>query len=234
MIKRIFIMIVLALLIFQTSVWAQDKDNIILTTRPAGATIYLNGEYEVVANAPARLPSSIAGRYNVKITRPGYETWKGILTFVPGSANNMTIDLSRKTRFKSCLRSIFIPGWGQIYSGQTLKGSAITGAAILSAASFYFADKRYQKKKTDFDIAMSEYRVATSAEDQIRLKVNLDSRQRSAYQAETDRRTAMGVAAAVWAYNIIDALIFFPDNELFYPSAVALNDGAMLKFTMEF
>ena len=223
-----------ALAFLWSASWAQDNGEILISTRPPGATVYLYGAYDLVANTPARLPSDLSGRYKAKITRPGYEIWKGELTFVPGSVNDIDIKLSKKTRIKASLRSLFIPGWGQMYSGNSLRGSLFTGGIVVSAAAVYIADRRYQKKRSDYDIALSEYYAAESIEDRVCLKADLNEKQKAAYDAETDRRTAFAIGAAIWAFNVIDALVFFPEKDVFYPTVTSLGDGVAVSVTARF
>lgn len=223
-----------AIVVIASTVSAQDVGKITISTNPSGATVYLRGEFDIVANTPATLPENISGRYQAKITRPGYETWKGDLTFIPGSANIIEIRLSQKTRIKAAARSIFIPGWGQVYSGNESRGYLITAGAVFTAVAVFQTDRRYDKKRADYDIARSNYYLASSAEDQIALKVISDEKQNEAYKAETDRNTAMTIAAALWAYNVLDALIFFPEGNAYYPTVTALNDGVAFSFNFEF
>ncbi|UCE66440.1 MAG: PEGA domain-containing protein [Candidatus Zixiibacteriota bacterium] len=217
-----------------TSAVAQDESNTIITTSPPGATVYLRGELDLVANTPASLPSNITGRYKAEITRPGYETWKGDLTFVPGSPNSVDIELSKKTRVKAMLRSLLIPGWGQIYSGDKLRGYLFTAGTIAAAATVFHLDRNLDKKLTDYDMARSDYNSATAIEDRIALKSYLDNKQRDAYNAETDRNTALAIGAALWGYNILDAILFFPESDAYFPSITSLGDGAALTFNIEF
>lgn len=233
-IKRSALAFVGAMTLLWSMSWAQDDGGISISTRPPGATVYLHGAYDLVANTPARLPSDLSGRYEAKVTRPGYEIWKGELTFVAGSVNDIDIKLSKKTRIKASLRSLFIPGWGQMYSGNSLRGSLFTAGVVVSAAAVYITDRRYQKKRSDYDIALSEYYAAESIEDRVRLKADLNEKQEAAYDAETDRRTAFAIGTAIWAFNIIDALIFFPEKDVFYPTVTSLGDGAAISFTARF
>ncbi len=220
--------------VMASTVSAQDVGKITISTNPSGATVYLRGEFDLVANTPATLPENISGRYQAKITRPGYETWKGDITFIPGNANSIEIKLSQKTRIKATARSILIPGWGQVYSGNKSRGYLITAGAVFMAAAVYQTDRRYDKKRADFDIASSNFNSASSIEDRIALKIISDEKQNEAYKAETDRNTAMTIAAAFWAYNVLDALIFFPEGNAYYPTVTALNDGVALSFNFDF
>jgi hypothetical protein len=227
------ILMILAIFWFSSAV-AQDESGITITTNPSGATVYLRGELDLVANTPASLPTSISGRYRAEITRPGYETWKGDFTFIPGSSNSVAIELSRKTRMKAMLRSMLIPGWGQVYSGNKLRGYLITTGTVAAAAAVYHLDRRFDKKKADFELAQSNYNSAMAIEDRIALKAISDQRQNDAYEAETDRNTVLVIGAAFWVYNIIDALLFFPESDAYFPSVTSLDDGAALTFNIEF
>ncbi len=217
-----------------SSALAQDEGRITISTNPSGATVYLRGEFDLVANTPAVLPENISGRFRAEVTRPGYETWKSDLTFIPGSANDVNIKLSPKTRIKAAARSILIPGWGQVYSENKSRGYLITAGALASAAAIFHTDRQYDKRKADFDIARSNYNSATSIEERIVLKAISDDSQHEAYKAETDRNTAMAIGAAFWAYNILDALLFFPSGKAYYPTVTAIDDGAVFSFSVSF
>jgi hypothetical protein len=210
-------------------------DNFILTTNPPGATAYFYGDYNLVINTPAILPTNLEGKYKVRITRPGYETWKGELALLPGSPENINVDLSQKSRFKAGLRSLFIPGWGQHYSGNSTRGTAFTLGIVASAGVLYFADKKYQDKRTSYDIANRNYLSAGSVEEQIRLQTIRDSAQRNAYKAETDRRRVFYVGLGLWVYNILDSMVFFPEGSAYYPTVTASDGGgAQVSFVVKF
>lgn len=212
----------------------QEEMGITITTSPPGATVYLRGELDLVANTPASLPANITGRYKAEITRPGYETWKGDLTFVPGSSNNVAVELSKKTRMKAMLRSLVIPGWGQVYSGGKFRGYLITSSVIVTAGAIFYLDRSFDKKLNDYNKALAEYNSATAIEERIILKSCMDERQRDAYVAETDRNTALAVGVALWAYNVLDALLFFPESDAYFPGVKSFGDGAALTLNVNF
>jgi len=229
------IILLVWLILVSSLAFAQDKESYLLNTNPTGATVYLKGDFELVAKTPANLPSTLTGLYKAKITRPGYESWKGELTFVPGNSNNVNIELKRKTRFKAGLRSLLIPGWGQIYSGNTVRGGLITLSAAVAAGGLYWLDKDYQDKRSDYDIASEAYyNSSSSIDEKNRLKSIMDKQQRRAYNAETDRRNAFYILAGVWTYNLLDAVIFFPDGDSYYPAVSAIDGGAGLTYTFRF
>jgi hypothetical protein len=214
---------------------AQDGQTILIQTTPSGATVYLKGDFEYIAKTPANLPTNLTGLYKAKITRPGYESWKGDLTFIPGNANNFNIELKRKTRFKAGLRSLLIPGWGQVYSGNTTRGGIITLCAAVAAGGLYFLDKEYQDKRSDYDIAsQAYYSSGSSIDEKNRLKAIMNMQQRRAYNAETDRRNAFYLLAGIWSYNLLDAVVFFPNGDSYFPVVSAIDGGASLNYTFGF
>jgi|WetSurMetagenome_2_1015567.scaffolds.fasta_scaffold77330_2 hypothetical protein len=214
---------------------AQNGQTILIQTTPSGATVYLKGDFEYIAKTPANLPSNLTGLYKAKITRPGYESWKGDLTFIPGNANNFNIELKRKTRLKAGFRSLLIPGWGQVYSGNTTRGGIITLSAAVAAGGLYFLDKEYQDKRSDYDIAsQAYYNSSSSIDEKNRLKAIMNKQQRRAYNAETDRRNAFYLLAGIWSYNLLDAVVFFPNGDSYFPVVSAIDGGASLTYSFGF
>jgi hypothetical protein len=237
-VKAVFI--IMALIALPGLVMAQqtpvkETNHFILTTNPPGATAYFYGEYNLVINTPAILPTDLEGKYKVRITRPGYEPWQGELALLPESPDNININLSQKTRFKAGLRSLFIPGWGQYYAGNTTRGLAFTSGIIATSFVLYYADKKYQDKRTSYDIANRNYSNAGSIAEQIQLQTIRDTAQRNAYKAETDRRRVFYIGMGLWIYNILDSTIFFPEGSAYYPTVSTTDGGgAQISFVVKF
>lgn len=90
-------------------------------------------------------------------------------------------------------RSMIIPGWGQIYKGSTLKGCSILGATALCAVGITVAENQradYVKK----------------------IKHTHDSSLIKSYRTKRDhwatgRNVCIGACAALYVYNLIDALV---------------------------
>ncbi len=204
---------------------AQQATSYSLTTNPAGATASFSGEYNLVVNTPANLPANLSGKYKVRICRPGYETWKGELSFLPGSASNVNVNLSKKTRFKAGIRSMLIPGWGQHYSGNSFRGAVFTLGAIGAATGFYFADRRFSDKKDDYNIALQNYYGATSIDELNRLRVISESARKTASDAEKNRNLLVYTGVGIWVYNFFDSVIFFPEGSAYYPALGMTDQG---------
>jgi hypothetical protein len=214
---------------------AQEPGNFSLVTNPPGATAFFHGEYDLVVNTPANLPSDFTGNYKVRIVRPGYEAWNGELSFTPEGPNSVNINLSRKTRLKSGLRSLFIPGWGQHYSGNSTRGTAFTIGAIAFGGVLIYADKKFRDKRDSYEFAFENYKNAPSIDDKTRLFAIYNSARETASKAETDRNRIFYAGLGLWVYNIFDSMIFFPSGSAYFPTITATGDGgAELSFTVRF
>jgi hypothetical protein len=114
-----------------------------------------------------------------------------------------------------------------MYSGQKLRGVIYTFGAAASLVTLALVDRDYRDRRDDFNNAKSVYENARSIEEKSRLKPGLEGAQQKAYDAETTRNIAFGVAAVVWALNIIDAAAFFPESgyAIGGPAAISLDTG---------
>ena len=90
-------------------------------------------------------------------------------------------------------RSMIIPGWGQIYKGSTIKGCVILGGTAVIAGAIVFAENQ----RSDYSR---------------KIKGTHDIKIRKSYKTKRDhwattRNVLIGAEAALYVYNIIDALI---------------------------
>jgi len=89
--------------------------------------------------------------------------------------------------------------------------STLGFGAVLTSV---MAELRYQDRRDKYQAALDDYEGAKSVEERNRLRLILKDKHQKAYDAETLKRNLLIVTAAVWAYNIIDAFIFFPDQKV--------------------
>ena len=235
----------LLILIVSGSLANAQEAGTVINSDPPGAVITLDGEYKISATTPCRLPNDVNGKFALKATMPGYESWKGDIVIIPGQPNNFTLDLSAKTRFKAAVRSLFLPGWGQYYSGNKSRGFLINGATLAVGISTIVAQYDFRNKRNDYDRAKLDLQNATTYEEIQRLQQVVQDKNRDAYDAESARNTLFYVTAGLWAYNVLDAVIFFPETRLYFnqpgipvkqAALTPLYDGNAvgLKFTASF
>jgi hypothetical protein len=185
-----------------------------IVSQPPGATVHFSGEYDLVAITPFLVNHQLVGTYSVKATKPGYETYSRRLSFPSTSKGRLTIKLKSKTPLKAAWRSLFLPGWGQFYSGKRSRGLIISTLGYGAALTSIMAELRYQDREDEYEAALNDYRAAKSIEERSQLRFILEDKHQKAYDAETLKRNLLLVTAAVWAYNVLDALIFFPDQKV--------------------
>jgi hypothetical protein len=204
-----------------------DNGNLTVTSSPPGTTVMLSGEYQVAGVTPVTFSQKLFGVYKLTAQRGGYEKYETTLVLVGDEPRTVDFSMTPKTRFKAAFRSLVIPGWGQMYSGQKLRGAVYTFGAAASLVTLAIVDRNFRDKRDDFNSANAAYEQARSIEEKARLKPGVENAQQRAYDAETTRNIAFGVAAVVWALNVIDAAAFFPESgyAIGGPAAISLDTG---------
>lgn len=107
------------------------------------------------------------------------------------NANFDQLIFTRKYGARGLVRSLFVPGWGQLYKGNTTKGACILGGEVLLIGGIIAAEN-----------LRSSY-VKKMHEDAKHLK----SYNTKADNWENIRNVCIGGAAALYVYNIVDALV---------------------------
>ena len=220
-------LIILMILIIGVKAFAQES-TLSIVSKPAGATVYLEGEYSLIVTTPAYLSRELKGEYKIKAFKEGYENWSSNI-FITGETPIMvSFALSPKTRLKATLRSLVFPGWGQYYSGNKTKATILSLASWGGVLAYALADHNFSKKNDDYIWAKNQFENASSIEDKVRFKEILDVKQREAYDADNARRFTLAAAIGIWAYNVADAFFFFP-SKLGQESTISKNISFELK-----
>jgi len=231
--KAFCILMTMSVVVFASMALAQEEGAVTpsggafsLYSKPSGALVYIEGDYDFVGHTPCQLPFGLVGTYKVKALKRGYETWSTKVTLVGDRQNSLYIKLVSKSRFKAAWRSLLFPGWGQFYSNRKTKGvilGILNTTSILATVDAY---KNYEDAKDDYEQALSQYRRARVVDDIPRLRREMEKAAREADEA-FEIRTAFTVATAVlWAYNVLEAVFFFPRyKEDIYERATPLITG---------
>ncbi len=90
-------------------------------------------------------------------------------------------------------RSMIVPGWGQFYKGSKLKGGLFLGGTVACAVGAIFTESQ----RTDYATKATQ----TYDVDHIRTYLNKSN------NFETARNICIGGAAAIYIYNLIDAIV---------------------------
>ncbi len=225
---------------FQTAL-SQTSGSLSISTNPDGALVTLSGNTIVSGVTPTVFRQTLIGFYKITIERYGYARYTTKVILDPSKQMELHIKLTPKTRFKSAIRSMVIPGWGQRYSNQKFKGLFYTFFAAATAFGYYKADDDFDTKYDRFIALDDEYNALSqngNVNDLEELLPRLTNAKDRAYDAENMRRIAIGSVIAVWSLSVIDALFFFPEekgtfkvkNVTLTPSTSSQNVGLNLSY----
>lgn len=99
--------------------------------------------------------------------------------------------LQRTSRGPAMLRSALVPGWGQRYQGHKGRSLAVLAATAATAVWAVVADRSYRTARDDYDNAGPGSDFDSLFDD---------------YSSKSDTADlALGVFAAAWALNLLDA-----------------------------
>jgi hypothetical protein len=197
-----------------------------LYSKPSGVLVYMEGDYDFVGRTPCELPFNLMGTYKVKALKRGYENWSTKVTLVDDRSNSLYIKLAPKTRLKAGLRSAVFPGWGQYYTDKKTKGTIFAFLEVGSLLASVFAYQNYEDAKDEYYLASSRYQEAKIMDDMPRLREEMEKTADDADKAYDVRAACFTVTAAIWAFNVVEAVLFFPRyEEGIYDRAIPLITG---------
>lgn len=213
--KRNLTIVVTALLLTAAvGVRAQSDSGLVVRSTPPGADVLLEGDAVVTGITPATIRYPLLGEYRLTLKKYGFEDYHTNIVVDPSKQMYLDIELSRKTGAKAAVRSMFLPGWGQQYTGQRTKGLAFSVLFAGAVAAYFVSDHNFDIKNERFSRRLDEYDAAVDrgaglTELEGRLSA-LNKAQEDAFNAEDLRRISIGSVVGVWGLNVLDALLFSP------------------------
>jgi hypothetical protein len=194
--------------------FSQTSPVVSITSKPSGATVVLSGDYTVAGVTPTTFSQSLLGLYRIAAHHEGYETYHSTVVFSGSEAVALDIKMVPKTRLRAAMRSLVVPGWGQRYADNKGKGALLTIGTLATATVAGIMHLRYDSRRDDYDDFNATYQKTRSVEEREQMLAKLYALQKDAYNAERDRNVVAAVLAGIWAYNVLDAILFFPDYGL--------------------
>lgn len=213
---------------------------ITVRSNPSGATVILSGDFTVAGVTPTVFTQRLNGYYEITAYRPGYETYHSSIILSGRQSTDIEIQLEPKTRAKAALRSLIIPGWGQRYYGSKTKGALLTIGALAGGVTVGLLHLHFDDKRDDYLEINKRFQDTRSVLEREALLDELYEKQKDAYDAEQNRNIGAAILAGFWVYNILDALLFFPDYSIQISGAnLSLSpdistDGLILSGKLEF
>ena len=121
-----------------------------------------------------------------------------------------SVILLPKTQWDVLKRSLAIPGWGQQYSGYRGKGTLITILQLATIGGAVATSLNARSAWSNYDDTETAYNSAGLWSDFDTLYADLEDKHEKASSAATLQMITIGAAAAVYLYNVIDALMIEP------------------------
>jgi hypothetical protein len=207
-------LVVILLLAISATAQSQTSPVVSVTSKPSGATVILSGDYNVAGITPTSFSQNLLGLYRITAHHEGYETYHSTVVLSGREAVALDIKMVAKTRMRAAMRSLVFPGWGQAYVGSKTKSSLLTIATLAAAATTGITQLRYDSRRNSYDDYNAIFNQTRSVEEKEKMLAKRYALQKDAYDAEHGRNIALGVLAGIWAYNLLDAILFFPDYGL--------------------
>lgn len=210
--KRILTAVVVIFWVFVPPIaFGQDEGNVLINTDPQGSLVKLEGDVTLSGVTPVKFARNLSGTYRIKVVRDGYENYRSTAYFSVSQFSQLDIRLVPKTRFKSFIRSLVIPGWGQNYYGSKTKAFLFAFGTMASAVGYAFAWDDYDSKKDDYETRKAAFDSATLWGDLPRLQSELRDAQQRADDAEDIVNIVRVATISIYALNLLDSFLFFPD-----------------------
>ncbi|MDD4052901.1 MAG: DUF5683 domain-containing protein [candidate division Zixibacteria bacterium] len=194
---------------------AQGGGNLQITTNPSGALVTLKGDLTLSGIAPVQFDRTLVGRYRVEITRDGFERYRSTSYLSESLMTKLDVKLVPKTRVKAFFRSLVIPGWGQRYYGNATKSTFLLLGTVAAAAGYVVVKDDYDSKVDDYNERIADRAAATKWTDLSRLNREVRDAQAKANDAEDRVNIMTAIAAGIYAFNLLDAFLLFPEFDTF-------------------
>ncbi len=230
--------------IFRLPLNAQSVDHKSLTinTNPLGALAELKGDYTILSQTPLFYINDLNGRYQVKISKPGYESWQKTMYFVSGASQSLSISLAQKTRFKTFFRAAAFPGWGHFYSERKAKGLFLGTSFWLSLGYTMIVSNNYSKKLDEYNRMLNNFNALNLNNQEYEIEwQQILSKHGQANAAYKSQKLWLWCTSTIYLVNIVDALIFYPKfqkgagEHLSYSiSADSHGNGAQVALSVKF
>ena len=179
--------------------------------------------FEVATGAAAKTKNSTySGKVDGLITEIEILAWemmglkppKSLANKKRGGSQSVSTAVAEKNRFGAAVRSLILPGWGQLYSGKKLMGWSILGGEAVIGALAFSSYSAYSKANSDLVSFNEQYNNAT---DPLQIA---DFREKT-LQAEVDQISSndqmtmmIYAAGGIWAINVVHAMLTGPKSEM--------------------
>ena len=208
--------ILAGLMLIAATLAAQTEGNLIVNTVPQGSPVVIEGEEITLSGiTPVKFNTVLSGAFKLVVERKGFEKHEQTIYVSESRPFKVDIRLNPKTRTKAFFRSMIIPGWGQNYYGSKSKTYGFLLGTVAASAGFLIARDDYNDKYDTYLQKKAARNNADTWSEIEKLDQELYDAQKSANDAEDIKNIMMCATIGIYALNLLDAILFFPDFNTF-------------------
>ena len=189
----------------------ENSEFIIISGNPDDASVTLNRKN--IGSAPLQNKMAPLGNNSIRIRKSGYEDFREKVRIRKGSPYQLNYTLSPKTRKRTFLKSLILPGSGQCYAEYKAKGYLITLLQAAAIAGVVETTMTSVDAQNEYNDAKDAYINSSSQNDFDKNYIVLEDKHDERKSAHTLQLITGGVALAVYLYNLIDAALTEPKVE---------------------
>jgi TM2 domain-containing membrane protein YozV len=131
-----------------------------------------------------------------------------------GGSQSVSKEVAEKNRFGAAVRSLILPGWGQLYSGKNIMGWSFLGGEAIIGVLAISAYSAYSKANSDLVSFNEQYKSASDPGQIADLRAK--TLQAEVDQISSNDQMTMMIYAAggLWAINVVHAMLTGPKPEM--------------------
>lgn len=204
-------LVIQGILLLPLNAQSNDQKSLTINTRPLGALVELSGDFTILAQTPFFYPNDLNGRYQVKVTKPGYESWQRTIFFKSGDTQSLSISLSQKTPLKTLFRAACLPGWGHFYSERRAKGLLLGTSFWLSLGYTMMKANQYSRKLDDYNTLLTNFNpINLNNEEYENEWQQIRDKHRQVNDAFKSQKFWVWCTSTIYLMNLVDVLILYP------------------------
>jgi hypothetical protein len=115
-----------------------------------------------------------------------------------------------KSRFGAMMRSMIVPGWGQLYSDRKLMGWSILGGEAVIGALAYSKYSKYQTSHDNFNQFYNQYHVSSNPIDKQDFRMQAEANHQELSTANEEMTMMLYALGGIWVANMIHAYMTGP------------------------
>jgi hypothetical protein len=175
-----------------------------IKNRISGSSLYINGSHEEPGKSEYKLP---LGDHDIKLTCSGFESKSGQISINEERICIFNGELKRKSNSKALLRSIFIPGWGQLYQEKRIQPWIYPIVYFSGLVGSYYSIRDYNDSVDHYEQVRQEYLHAYSIQDINHYKSQMISTYDDVESKEQIRNIMLSITGGIWLWNLVDIFV---------------------------